>query len=78
LFGFAVGLLVIASVSWYFVFNEAAREKFYPRHRFFFRETEESKKFDMDVSLATSLIAAIFCSTILAAIVIIGLISLFR
>ncbi len=76
--GLIVGLSVVASVGWYLVFNEAAREKFYPRHRFFFRETEESKKFDMDVSLATSLIAAIFCSTMLAAILIIGLLSLFR
>ncbi len=76
--GFLVGLIVVGSFSWYCVFNEAAREKFFHKRRFFFRETEESKKFDMDMGLATSLIVAVFCSTILAAIAIIALLSLFR
>ena len=76
MFWFLAGLLVIAGVHWYFVFNEPARRKHLEPRWHFFKRSKNGRALDDDLLLAGSLIIAVSCSTLIVAVVIVKLVIL--
>lgn len=76
--GFLLLLGVVAGISWYLVFNERVRQKFAQFGWSFYRRTKEDREVADAFNLATSLIIAVTCSTLLVAVIIVALVKLFK
>ena len=75
---FIGGLILVAAFSWYLVFSDRARQRYNAANWRFWNRSKEGRALDNDLTLATSLIAAVFCTTLLVAIVIIGILEMFK
>ena len=76
--GFLLLLSVIGGLGWYLVFNEPARRKLAEPGWSFYKRSKEGKQVDDAVNLATSLIIAVTCSTVLVAVLLVALVKLFK
>ena len=70
--GSLVGLSVVGAISWYLVFNEQARRKFAEPFWTFWKRSEPGREVDDAFILARALIVAVFCSTLLVAMLIVA------
>jgi hypothetical protein len=72
--GFLLLLCLIGGLGWYLVFNEQARRKLAEPGWSFYRRSKDGRQVDDALNLATSLIIAVTCSTVLVAVLIVALI----
>ena len=71
-------LILVGAFYWYLVFSDRARRRYHAANWRFWNRSKEGRALDNDLTLATSLIAAVFCTTILVAMVIIGILQMFK
>jgi hypothetical protein len=72
--GFVLALAVIGALNWYLVFNERTRRKLAEPGWFFWKRSKKGRELDDAVNLATALIIAVTCSTVLVGVLIIALV----
>ena len=73
--GIVLALAVIAGLHWYLVFNERARRKLAEPGWSFWKRSKEGREVDDAFNVATALIIAVICSTLMVVVLILALIT---
>jgi hypothetical protein len=73
--GIVLALAVIGGLNWYLVFNERARRKLAEPGWSFWKRSKRGREVDDAFNLATALIIAVVCSTLIVVVLIAALIT---
>lgn len=73
---FLIVLFVVGGINWYLVFNERARRRWGWSNGYFFSRNKEGKEAGDALAIATALIVAVLCSSVIVVALIAALVSL--
>jgi len=71
-------LFVVGAINWYLVFNERARRRWGFGGWYLLRRGREGRELEDGLAIATSLIVAVLCSSIIVVALVFALIKIFK